>query len=186
MADGSVVRVDGSYLSDWLRRDYHLEMEMCGADYIVAITTFMDTKEGLGRLVSAFLEIDRQLVPVIGYKEPLVIGYEEPLAIGYEEPPTIGYKEPLAIGYEGSPAVAESRMIMADAMDGQTESLLMEQCANRISAEFIYLYPPGSPLAAPGELISEAMIGQLAAYRKIGLSVQGMEDISARYLKVIK
>jgi len=156
MADGSVVRVDGSYMSDWLRRDYHLEMEMSGADYVVAITSFMDTKEGLGRLVSAFLEMDRQLVPV----------------------PVIGYEKP--------PAMAESRMILADAMDGRTESLLMEQCANRISAEFIYLYPPGIPLAAPGELISEAMIGQLAEYRKMGLPIQGMEDITARYLKVIK
>lgn len=156
MADGSVVRIDGSYMSDWLRRDYHLEMEMCGVDYVVAIITFMDNKEGFRRLVSAFLEIDRQLVPV----------------------PVIDYKEPLT--------VAESRMILADAMDGQTESLLMEQCTNRISAEFIYLYPPGIPLAAPGELISEAIIWQLAEYRKMGLPIQGMEDNSARYLKVIK
>lgn len=156
MADGSVVRVDGSYMSDWLRRDYHLEMEMCGVDYVVAITTFMDTKEGLRRLVAAFFEMDRQLVPV----------------------PVIDYEELLA--------KAESRMILADAMDGQTESLLMEHCANRISAEFIYLYPPGIPLVAPGELISEVMIWQLAEYRKRGLPIQGMEDISARHLKVIK
>jgi len=122
----------------------------------VAITTFMDTKEGLRRLVSAFLEMDRQLVPV----------------------PVIDYEEPLA--------VAERRMILIDAMDGQTESLLMEQCTNRISAEFIYLYPPGIPLAAPGELVSEGMIWQLAEYRKMGLPIQGMEDISAMFLKVIK
>lgn len=156
MADGEVVKVDGSYVGDWLRQEYHLEMEMCGADYVVAIATFMDTKEGLRRLVSAFLEMDRQLVPV----------------------PVIDYEE--------LPAVAESRMILADAMDGQTESLLLEQCVNRISAEFIYLYPPGIPLAAPGELISEAVVGQLAEYREAGLLIQGMEDISARYLKVVK
>lgn len=156
MADGSVVRMNGSYMSDWLRRDYHLEMEMCGADYVVAITTFMDREEGLRRLVSAFLEIDRQLAPA----------------------PPVAYAESLT--------AAESRMILADAIEGQTERLPAEQCINRVSAEFIYLYPPGIPLAAPGELISEGMVRQLTEYRKIGLPIRGMEDITAGWIKVIK
>ena len=32
--------------------DYHLEMEMCSIDYITAITSVMDTEEGLKRLSS--------------------------------------------------------------------------------------------------------------------------------------
>ena len=40
----------GAHLDDILRREYHLEMEMCGADYVTAITTVMDSGEGLERL----------------------------------------------------------------------------------------------------------------------------------------
>jgi len=36
-------------------------MEMCGADYVVAITTFMDTQEGLLRLKRALSEIDSRI-----------------------------------------------------------------------------------------------------------------------------
>ena len=36
----------GADLDRVLRREYHLEMEMCGADYVTAITTVMDSGEG--------------------------------------------------------------------------------------------------------------------------------------------
>lgn len=48
----------GEELSERLRREYEIEMEMCGADYVVAITTFLDSKEHLERLQKALLEID--------------------------------------------------------------------------------------------------------------------------------
>ena len=53
--------INGEELGEWLRRDYHLEMEMCAAEYVTAITTVMDTEEGLRRLRNALLEIDGKL-----------------------------------------------------------------------------------------------------------------------------
>lgn len=44
---GEEVSVDGAWLSRSLREEFHLEMEMCGVDYVVAITTVCDTQEGL-------------------------------------------------------------------------------------------------------------------------------------------
>lgn len=53
--------INGEELGEWLRREYHLEMEMCAAEYVTAITTVMDTEEGLRRLRNALLEIDGKL-----------------------------------------------------------------------------------------------------------------------------
>ena len=42
-------------------KEYHLEMEMTGGTYVLAMTTVADTQEGLNRLKVALLEIDDQL-----------------------------------------------------------------------------------------------------------------------------
>ena len=44
-----------------MRKEYHLEMEMTGGTYVLAMTTVADTQEGLDRLKAALLEIDGQL-----------------------------------------------------------------------------------------------------------------------------
>ena len=49
-AEDGLTGFTGAQLDDILRREYHLEMEMCGADYVTAITTVMDSGEGLERL----------------------------------------------------------------------------------------------------------------------------------------
>ena len=43
---------------EWLRKDYQLELEMASFDYALAMTSLMDTSEGLQRLQRALLEID--------------------------------------------------------------------------------------------------------------------------------
>ena len=51
----------GEMLSRILREKYHLEMEMCGADYVTAIAAIGDSKKGLKHLKKALLEIDKNL-----------------------------------------------------------------------------------------------------------------------------
>ena len=53
--------LDGPGLGDILRQQYHLEMEMCAPEYLVAMTSLMDTEKGLKRLSRALLEIDAGL-----------------------------------------------------------------------------------------------------------------------------
>ena len=65
----------GEMLSRILREKYHLEMEMCGADYVTAIAAIGDSKKGLKHLKKALLEIDKNLefVPQKGtYAVPYV------------------------------------------------------------------------------------------------------------------
>lgn len=53
--------ISGHELAERLRHDYHLEIEMAASDYIIAMTSPADTKEGLARFSCALCEIDREL-----------------------------------------------------------------------------------------------------------------------------
>ena len=143
----------GTDLDQMLREKYHLEMEMCGVDYVTAITTLFDTKEGLQRLVEAFYGIDRTIMA--GNRETVVWEHK-----------------------------AWVKTTLAHAIDAPYERIPIADCEERVSAEFIYLYPPGIPIIAPGELITRQIIGQVIQYRQMGLPVQGMADKEAEYLRV--
>ena len=53
------------YGAEWLygvlRDEYHLQMEMRTGEYCLAMTSFADTDEGFGRLVTAMREIDERV-----------------------------------------------------------------------------------------------------------------------------
>ena len=53
--------MDGKSLSDRLRQDYHLEMEMAAGQYVIALTSFCDTKAGFERLFKALDDVDRDV-----------------------------------------------------------------------------------------------------------------------------
>ena len=167
-------KMTGEDLSECLRRDYAIEMEMCGADYAVAILTFLDSEEHLNRLVDALLAIDRKLEMNTQHKEKASV-----LEDGWCE---------TGSGWSGvqDTGVPEICMTPAEASNASLERVRLEKSAGRISGEFIYLYPPGIPIITPGERMTEAIICQVVYDRKIGLPVQGMEDKNAEYLWVVK
>ncbi len=53
--------IDGYTLLNILLKDYHIQTEMAGDDYVLGITTYMDTGEGLERFAAALSEIDDRL-----------------------------------------------------------------------------------------------------------------------------
>lgn len=61
---------------------------------------------------------------------------------------------------------------------------MLEESAGEVIAEFIYLYPPGIPILAPGEKITQEAVDLILHYQKIGLPVQGMRDTMGRYVEV--
>lgn len=58
-------------------------------------------------------------------------------------------------------------MTPAKAVDAPWEELPLEACEERISGEFVYLYPPGIPIIAPGEKIKREMLQQIFYYKKL-------------------
>lgn len=52
------------------------------------------------------------------------------------------------------------------AMDGEKEAVPLKESCGRICGEFAYIYPPGIPLLAPGEQITEEILETLQDYIK--------------------
>ena len=153
--------INGEELGEWLRRDYHLEMEMCAAEYVTAITTVMDTEEGLRRFRNALLEIDGKLSDRV-------------------ESQDCGKKNQR---YELKP---ETVMSIADGWEQADKKISLEDSVGRISGEYIYLYPPGIPFVVPGEKISQEVVDLVKRYQKCGYSVQGMADQNCKEIRVVR
>ena len=153
--------INGEELGEWLRRDYHLEMEMCAAEYVTAITTVMDTEEGLRRFRNALLEIDGKLSDRV-------------------ESQDCGKKNQR---YELKP---ETVMSIADGWEQADKKISLEDSVGRISGEYIYLYPPGIPFVVPGEKISQEVVNLVKRYQKCGYSVQGMADQNCKEIRVVR
>jgi lysine decarboxylase len=49
-------------------------------------------------------------------------------------------------------------MTMRDAFTADSQEVKPADALGRISAEFIYHYPPGIPIIAPGEEVTEAVL----------------------------
>ena len=137
--------MSGRKLYDILREEYHLQPEMAASDYVLAIMTIMDSKEGWQRLADALLEIDGRI-----------------------EEENIGD----FIATEPMPVAAG--MAAACAFHRDREEVPLEESVGRISAEFVNLYPPGIPILVPGEVISDATLTRIREYLRTELKVQGV------------
>lgn len=156
--------ITGADLDRILREKYHLEMEMCCADHVVAITTLGDREDGFRRLEQALLELDGKL--------------EEK-----KEDPD------LESNMEWSSRVTSKPEVEMTVFDGTTavkEPVPVENSVGRISGEFVYIYPPGIPIVAPGEMLLPSLVRTIGEYQKMGLSVQGMKDPSGKTIQVVK
>ena len=69
-------------------------------------------------------------------------------------------------------------MTIQEAVSGPVERIPFLEAAGRVSAEFVYLYPPGIPILVPGERITGKIVERVREYQEKGLSVQGLSDSS--------
>lgn len=151
----------GEELAETLRRKYHLEMEMTAPEYVIAMTSLMDTEEGFERLGTALLEIDGAL------RRRMESGRKEKAAS--ETPEGLEYKLSHPV----------RRTLICEAMNADTERTALQDTVGKVSAEFVYLYPPGIPIIAPGEVFTDAIVEKIMAYKAAGLLVQGPADPDA-------
>ena len=158
----------GEELAETLRRKYHLEMEMTAPEYVIAMTSLMDTEEGFERLGTALWEIDgalRRRMEPEQQKEKGKLKEKERC-----ETPE---------GLESKLLHPIRRMLICEAMDADTERTALQDTVGKVSAEFVYLYPPGIPIIAPGEVFTDAIVEKIVAYKAAGLLVQGPADPDA-------
>ena len=151
----------GEELAETLRRKYHLEMEMTAPEYVIAMTSLMDTEEGFERLGTALLEIDGAL------RRRMESGRKEKAASETPE------------GLESKLSHPVRRTLICEAMDADTERTALQDTVGKVSAEFVYLYPPGIPIITPGEVFTDVIVEKIVAYKAAGLLVQGPADPDA-------
>lgn len=144
----------GAELYSYLREVHHLEMEMASMSYVIAMTSVMDTKEGLERLFVAAKDINDK---AIKRKE-----MGQNLKASHSMRPPDKQNKYILSPYE------------ADQKAGRKISFL--QAAGKIAKDYVYLYPPGIPLLVPGEEITEEMISYVQACEAQGLSVKGIKE----------
>ena len=158
----------GEELAETLRRKYHLEMEMTAPEYVIAMTSLMDTEEGFERLGTALLEIDGALRHCVESEQQKEKGESK----GKKRCET-----PEATESKLSHPVR--RTLICEAMDADTERTALQDTVGKVSAEFVYLYPPGIPIITPGEVFTDVIVEKIVAYKAAGLLVQGPADPDA-------
>lgn len=134
----------GQQFYDLLREEYHLQMEMCGADYVLAILSMLDTEEGFIRLGRALLAIDERV------------------------------KETEENSFFRQNYRPEAVLRLDKAFTAPSVAVTLKQAEGRISADFVNLYPPGIPIVVPGEKLDREVIEVLEKYLANGYTVQGI------------
>lgn len=142
--------VTGKQLYDILRRDYHLQMEMASGQYVLAMSSIMDTEEGFDRLITALEEIDQDRI----FTEN-------------------GENEEMPKPQRNIPLIQSLPIYQAERNKNRS-NVPFEEAIDEWSGEYLYLYPPGIPIATPGERLSEELLSHIKDCQKAGLTVQGL------------
>lgn len=160
----------GKQLHQILLEKYHLQMEMASEDYVIALSSVGDTPEGFERLCRAVEELDRKDSEIyIKNQRKMDRESEE----NKETTENIKTTENIVI------------MSVASAMDAPCIPIPLEESAGKVSAEFVYLYPPGIPILVPGEQITGQIVENMRRYRNQGLELQGMADFTGGEIRVV-
>jgi len=173
---------NGKKLYDTFLNKYHLQMEMASERYVIAMTSVNDTEEGFARLYQALEDMEREIRISVRYRQIYLDKSKNGGNVqAYEQQPGY-YGKKISTGYQKAVVCKKMR----DAYEEQYDRIELEMAKGKISTEFISLYPPGVPILAPGEIITENIIRDVKRYLEQGLNVQGLSDESCRTVKVVR
>lgn len=175
----------GMYIYTQLLRQYNIQLEMKSTSYALAMTSICDTKEGFDRLLIALVNIDKELDKIgVKIKENLgeIVGNcvdnvdnrnveKARIYADWDDLP-IAFKS-----YTHYPPYKIQKMLIT--------TVLLEGSVDKISAEYVYLYPPDIPLIVPGEIITQEFINIINEYKKRGFGIEGLQDEKAEYINII-
>lgn len=144
----------GRQLSDCLRENYHLQLEMASGTYVLAMLSMMDTEDGIRRLTDALKEIDR----------------------------TLSAKEAPDFMMWNKDSRPERVYPLHEAFMQKGRRINWKDAAGEVTADFVNLYPPGIPVLVPGERIGQATVLLVEEYLRQGYPVCGICDGEIRVL----
>ena len=146
----------GIEVYDLLRDEYDIQIEFGDLGNILAYISIGDREREIERLVGAMAEIRRRFG---------------------------GDKTGLMEQEYIDPEVAVSPQ---QAFYAAHESLPLRETAGRVCSEFVMCYPPGIPILAPGERITDQILDYIEYAKEKGCSMTGPEDAGIERLNVLK
>lgn len=143
-----------------LLREHHIQCEMYGSDYVLAMFSPVDSAASFDRLRDAIIELDdafaKSTVP--------------------EDEPSKSYTYGMHI--------PEAVMKPAEAYEIANEwRTLDEDLIGKISASYICVYPPGIPVIVPGETMDEDVYSRIKSGLENGLHITGLKNGMVSVLK---
>ncbi len=151
------IGLDGIEVYDILRDEFDIQIEFGDIGNIMAYISIGDRIQDIERLVGALDEISR-----VYSRDRKQIEIDREMLL---------------------PDVIKSPQ---EAFYADKESLKIRDCIGRVSGEFVMAYPPGIPILAPGELVTEEIVDYILYSVEKGCSMQGMEDATLKKLNVLK
>ncbi len=145
----------GVEVYDILRDEYDIQVEFGDVGNILAYISVGDKKKSIERFISALAQIKRH------YKRE---------RRGMIESEYI------------SPLVAMSPQ---NAFYAEKKSVPLDRCIGAVSGEFVICYPPGIPVLAPGERITEQIVDYIHYTKDKGSKLTGPQSLDISELKVL-
>lgn len=132
----------GPSLAAALRSRFSFETEMACGENLLAMTGMADSREALERFAEALHVLDRECKPVPADRRPVL------------------------------PPPGPAHCTIAQALAMPSEPAAPEQALGRVAAEYVWAYPPGVPLLAPGEEITEGFLEAAEALAQTGTALR--------------
>lgn len=176
--------MSGQELFELFRDKYHLEFEMAAQRYVLGMTSICDREEGFERLCDALLETDALLKQKKSVFQESGTGNMSANSGKF----VLGQNSQEEMHKSSRNAdFPKAEYSIADAIDFQKKEIInMESCVGRVSAEYIYCYPPGTPIIVPGERIRQSDLKYILKCLHEGLNMQGLKDNSFQRIEVIE
>lgn len=150
------IGLTGIEVYDLLRDEYDIQIEFGDIGNILAYISIGDRIRDIERLVGALADIKR-LYERDG--SDLISGE---------------YIQPKVILSPQEAFYAKRKMVP------------IEKCSGFVAGEFVMCYPPGIPILAPGEQITDDIIEYIVFAKEKGCSLQGTEDPTVSALNVLE
>lgn len=147
--------ITGKELTDILREKYHLEFEMNVKEYVLAMFTVADEQDAYDRLLAALLDYDKYL--------------QEHVSNNVCDAEVNKFTNHVYV-LDGQ----EIGISMSEAWEACGNYLPIDLAVGHIVNEFIGLYPPGTPILVPGEVITKQHAKDLKRFIELGYEVTGI------------
>lgn len=146
----------GIELMNKLRQRFSIECEMASCGYVLAMTGLLERQDSLERLAEALFELDGE-VRKTAPRRPFILPKAPPRRMSAFEAGALGQK-----------------------------SLYLKYAAGRLSAEYIWAYPPGIPMVVPGEEMTPELLRSLIIQREAGVSLRSSSGGMPKTVRIIE